>query len=478
MDKIKVALKDINYALWQRGQLKHLLFEHQYIIYDAIWKAINDNNFTYVLNCARRFGKTTTLLVIAMEICIRTPKVQVQVMAPGKEEIGRIIETISDIMLETCPADLKPFYDSSHKALRFKNGSVIYIAGANKGQKDKIRGNNSVFNIVDEAGQIDDLDYIVKSVLIPMSLTSDGMTCISSTPSETPDHDYKSYYDEAKVEGSLSEFDVYDNTSITPEKLEKLKEAYGGENSTDWKREFLVQFVVDERLDIIPEWKDDYIGILPKDEYYQYYHKYECMDLGTVDLTAILYGHYDFRKGQLYIESEDCVHGHDMTTKKISEIIKNKEKEIWGNDEVYLRVADNNNPQMLMDLNGEYGLYFRPTLKDNLDAMINEVRLFIQNGRLIVNPNCIQMIGCLKYAIWDKGKSTIKRQFARSSVYGHYDALASLVYLIRNLNQHENPIPVMHNIDVYNQHIPKDYEKKQQQTENETTEALRKHFNI
>ncbi len=80
------------------------------------------------------------------------------------------------------------------------------------------------------------------------------------------------------------------------------------------------------------------------------------------------------------------------------------------------------------------------TNKESLDAMVNEVRIMVGEGKIIIHPRCIKLIGCLKYGIWDKHR----KEFARDKVYGHYDHFAALVYLVRNLAKHSNPIPADH----------------------------------
>jgi hypothetical protein len=95
---------------------------------------------------------------------------------------------------------------------------------------------------------------------------------------------------------------------------------------------------------------------------------------------------------------------------------------------------------MIRDFSSIHNLTFISTDKDVLEAMINEVRIMVQNGRIIIHPRCKMLIGCIKYGVWDKNK----KSFARSATYGHFDHLAALVYLVRNLATNTNPIPADH----------------------------------
>jgi hypothetical protein len=82
-------------------------------------------------------------------------------------------------------------------------------------------------------------------------------------------------------------------------------------------------------------------------------------------------------------------------------------------------------------------LHFIPTDKGTLEEMVNTVRMLVRSEGLIVHPRCKQLIGCLNYGVWDDRRSLFKEH----KIYGHFDALAALIYLIRNLDRSTNPIP-------------------------------------
>ncbi len=177
---------------------------------------------------------------------------------------------------------------------------------------------------------------------------------------------------------------------------------------------------------------------VPQDTYYGFYHKYVGMDLGVKDKTANIYGYYEFLKARLVIEHETEMSGAQMNTELLAGQIRAVETDLWGEKPPYRRISDNNNPLLLLDLTSIHGLSFISTGKDQLHAMINELRLFIQAGQLIIHPRCKMLIGCLKFGVWNLKRT----EFARSSTYGHFDHLAALVYLVRNLLRNTNPIPV------------------------------------
>ena len=179
-----------------------------------------------------------------------------------------------------------------------------------------------------------------------------------------------------------------------------------------------------------------------KDEYWKYYHKYVSMDLGVRDKTAALFAGYDFLEAKLFILDEMVMAGPEMTTDKLAIAIADKEKDSFGGAEVYRRVADNNNLLLLQDLTTLHGLTFSPTTKGSLEAMINRLRLWVKQGKIVISPKCTELIGCLETGIWKKNR----KEFDRSPLYGHFDALAGLMYLVRNVRENVTPIPALYNL--------------------------------
>jgi hypothetical protein len=193
---------------------------------------------------------------------------------------------------------------------------------------------------------------------------------------------------------------------------------------------------------------------------------YVSMDIGFVDFTAILIGYWDFANAKLIIEDEIMIKGTKVTTRLISEAIKEREKAIMGWQKPYLRVADNNNLILLNELaQAPYNLTFMATAKDQKEAAINKVRLMVHSEQIIINPRCKNLLNQLRYATWNKHRS----DFDRDPSNGHYDLLASLIYLVRNVHQTKNPYPdnylmigdyaTMHKQNLVTDPFQKDFQK-------------------
>lgn len=448
---------------WFRGNLDYKLKPIQ----KRLNKAYEETkSFLFVCLIARQTGKSYKWAKKAIEVCLKKPRARVNYGTAFQSDLEQFIIPIFDLLFEDAPLELRPKYDKVRAKFVFKhNGSEIKLVGLDK-HPDGLRGNALDLVVIDEAGFVSKLRYIFTSVILPMLRNRPHLRVVmSSTPPETPDHDFTEFVHEAAEEGKLFKATIDDDETCTEETKAILAKECGGKDSTTWRREFLCEFVTDEDLAIIPEWSDHFICESGKDQFFAYYHRYTSIDLGVVDFTAPIYGYYDFRRAMLCIVGENCLKGPKMTTDQLAKMIKDDEARIWemtdaegkpawNRKSVYRRVSDNDNPLLINDLNHLHGIDFRATDKDELPAMVNDLRIRVKTGGLEVDPSCKMLIGCLKYGIYNQAK--IKREFARSKVYGHYDHLASLIYLNRNLDERSNPIPVTFGIHQSTHHIHAD----------------------
>lgn len=394
----------------------------------------------FVANISRQWGKSYWAVSKAIELCLQKPNARVKYGTAFQTDLVEFILPTFEAVLSTCPEVLKPKYKVQGSKWVFKNGSEIKLVGLDK-SPNSLRGNVIDMIIIDEAGFVGNLDYLYKSIIIPATTHRPNCKIVFiSTPPATPAHEFVEFAQKAQLEGGYVKLDIFTNPLITEETVERLAKELGGRTSTAFRRECLCEFVLDDHSAIVKEWNDNFIDTIPKDDLYTYYHKYVGMDLGRKDMTALVFGYYDFKKATLIIEDELEMEGTAWTTITLKDALLQKEKDLWQEVKPYRRISDNNNPHLIMDLNSLHSVYFMETDKESLEAMVNDVRLLVGAGQLRIHPRCTKLIGCLKYGIWTEKRD----QFSRSKVYGHFDHLAALMYLIRNLVRHTNPIPATH----------------------------------
>lgn len=419
--------------LWRRNNLNFKLHPGQQVIDDA-YRAVKAKLF--VANCARRYGKTFWIVCEAMQVARSITNGRVKIASAFQKDVEEFIIPTFDLVMEDMPDELRPKWNSTKKKYRFSNGAEIQLIGLDK-NPNAGRGNYCDLYVFEEAAFIRNLSYLYSSVVMPMTMFREGAKVIMiSTPPKSPDHDFKDFCIKARQENAYVELDIFKNPMVTPEMIEEYKKECLTE--TDWLREYLCQFVTDSTSAIVPEMKG-YDFTLHRDETnYEHYHKYVSMDLGVRDLNVTLFGYYDFLRAKICIEREHVMSGPEMTTPKLKAAIEEIEQELWDGAEPYKRVADNNNPLLLLDLGSVHDMFFHSTSKDDLHAMINNLRVWIKQGRIEIDESCKYLIDSLKYGLWNDQRT----EFARSKTLGHYDAIAAIMYMVRNIDEHTNPIPI------------------------------------
>lgn len=402
---------------------------------DTCWDIEIDNETKLFLLANGAVSHNSHLLcTIAIEHALKYPYQQIKYAAPTKTMVREIIQPNIRKILADCPQHLRPTWHSQTNRFIFPNGSQIDIAGAEAGNADSLRGTDAHLGIVDEAAFISDLDYLVKDVLLPMCLTTNGRVIIASTPPKTPRHPFELYTIEAQRNESYIHKTIHDSV-YPPETIKEFMQESGGEESTTWKREYLAQFIIDSELVVVPEFTRDLAAyIVTEVERPSHFDAYVAMDIGFNDFTAVLFGYWDFLKARLVIEDELVL--NQIRTDTLAAQIKLKEEALWGVQKPYFRVSDTD-LILLNDLSQLHGLNFVTADKDQKEAAINEVRVMLQNKQIFIHPRCRELALHLQNAVWSKNRE----KFARIEGFGHFDCLDALIYMVRNIRKQRNPYP-------------------------------------
>lgn len=439
MDESSISKNQAIAFLWQLGKLNYKFHAGQEVI-EQKFNSVQGKLF--VANISRRFGKTTWACIKALEIGITKPGTKSIIATAFQTDAENIVLPIMNELLQDCPKYLLPKLNRTKKRFEFKNGSNISIVGLDK-NPDALRGNklNGVI-ILDEAGFINDLKYLYSSIIVPATMYSDTKVIMISTPPVSPDHQFKYFCEKADVEQAYVHLTIYDNPLVTSELIEEYRKECLTE--TDFQREYECKFVTDVNKQIIPEFNKDvhtYKGSL-RDEYFKFYRKYICFDIGVNDPTAFIFAYYDWKRQALVIEAESILQDNEVLTKNINDILTNVPNQL-GYSKVFRTIADSNNKILIQDLNSQYNKAVIATGKDELHAMISNLRIEFKSNKILINENCKNLINQLSYGVWNKNKT----EFARQSGH-HNDFIAALVYLIRNLVEYDCPIPIEYGASV------------------------------
>ena len=467
---VKASKDEVYKELFKRGKLSFILYPHQRPIYNKIQEVLTSVETTdnsHVLNISRQFGKSLTMFLIAVEFCMSKPYQTVVYIAPLKKQVVEIVtENTYRVVFGHASKDQLPTIKDSE--LLFANGSRIRLAGTDNHNYESLRGGSAHLVILDEAGFMSNLNTGVIPTVLPMLKTTGGKIIYASTPPETLDHDYYEVLREHDESGNISTFTIHDDRSLTQRQLDTIISACKGKNTTVFKREYLCMRVAETTQQVLPELTLEMADKLRIDKKYkeddllQYWDKYIVADWGGKDFTAILFAHYNYHSKKVIIEDQLNLTGSTISSSRIAQSIKDKTRELWPDVNYRKNInywCDSNNVLIQNDMIIAHGLPFLSTSKDRLaEQMVQKVRDWIYDERILFAPEAEFTLQSCMSGWWSKGKD----KFATSKIYGHFDHLAAMVYLIRNIDTNNNTLPrLMNGVDPQTHHIDPQYNKNQ-----------------
>ena len=460
--------------LWRRGSIADVLLDsNQLATREAI---LASDASQFVLEWSRRLGKTWLLLVLAAEENLKSPNRRVPYGASTIKALREFVQPTFEAIIQGAPDELRPRFSRELSHWIFPNGSYIHLFGCDdRHQADSGRGPSAHLAIIDEAGFIPHLQYVVTDVLRPQLLTTGGRLIIGSTPSPEADHDFTHISERAEARGHISTKTIYANPRLTLERIEQFisedardagmtVEAY--KQTATFRREYLAERVTDKTLTAMgDDWEQARPTCLVAQERPRYFDAYVGLDMGGGDPHAVVFGYFDFTTGCLVIEDELLLREGENTA-QLAEAIKAKERALWhveqykgtmrglqdetapldhwdgAPEQPYIRVADNDT-QMLHDLQQLHGIAFVPTgAKDEKQWMVNAFRVLLRQGKVRIHPRCVQTDRHLRTTLWKNEKRT---EFRRKNGE-HGDLVDALIYMARRVHWSRNPFPFGWNV--------------------------------
>ena len=434
-------------AAWTVGNLAYRLRNAQRAIL-AAWHEARKIGRKFYIEATRRLGKSSFGLFWLTEGCIEKPGSVAMFFAPVRDGLNDYILPLIEEVFADCPEHLRPRYSANRFTLTFKNGSKILFRGSNMKQHRLRRGSALYRVFVDEARDVDELKVLITSVVLPSLFSTEGCLMISSTPADSDEHDLKFFRDLAESEGWFKKVTIWDAAELDPadfpvDRIEEFKKETG--DPIIFAQEYECQWVRDPNKMIVSAWNKEtmtvpqfFIEEKKKAPEFQFYRYFEAVDFGIRDKTVLLVGFYHYLDATLYVEKEIVINGPEMTTKTFGDTVLSLEAEMKIDRKVYLRVSDSDAGSQLLanDLLQSHHIAFYQTDKERLHAMVNKLNVMVGAKRVVVSTDCPFLIGSLSNCQWDDDR----REFKRTPLYGHADAVAALVYLVRNLVE-SNPIP-------------------------------------
>lgn len=417
--------------LWALGIIAPwYLREDQIPIYEILLREKNP-----FIECARRYGKTTSILCYVIELMLRNPGWVAMWCEPDKNQAREIVRPEMEKVFATAPPGMRPRWSGIDSFYRFPTtGSIFKLRGVNHDRGDSARGNVANVIVADEFGTWKDPDYIVTEALRPQLQTTGGPFIFASTPPEDLGHAYYDHKAWAVRDRRFIKRIIHDNASLSRERVQELIKECRGEDTPAWQREYLCEPVSNPERTVIPEYDPKVHDLDDDAPAPEFYDAYVGMDLGFNDCTAVLFGYWDFMRATLVIEDEYVVSGKN--SKEIVDACKAKEFSLWKHTPPYRRIGDND-LQQLHDMVSVFGYYVEPTQKDDKLAALNALRLRFSSGKIKIKKRCESLRYQVKVGLWNDRRTG----FQRGEKTGHLDAIDALIYLSRNVSESRNPFP-------------------------------------
>ena len=447
---------------WRSGRLLYKIVEDatQFDLYEQI-RSTKGNKF--VTEGARKLGKSWLHGVIALETALQNPGKQINWVTATKLACRQILLPILEEISLDAPADCRGHHDTQNGRWVLPNGAYVQLVGAETKQDcERSRGPSSILTILDEAGFIDLLEYLLDSVLKPQMRrvrrkagSFVGMVLSVSTTPYAPTHYFCRLADLASIDGSYQRLTIYDSGWETKEQIDSYIAREAAEKglsveafkaTSTFRREYLSIRVIDEEAVVFSEFHDAELRTRIVRQWQrppgfeEFVQKRVSIDLGMSDKTGLLFGYVDFPAGKAVIEGERLL--EKPSTQRIAQCIRETEADLWpGADERRTsRAIDDPHGRVVLDLWELERIRTDKAVKHDREASIGIIRTMLPAERLIISPSCVQ----LQRQLLEAMRSKNKKDFARDDFEGgnsHYDLCAALMYFVRGLDLHRNPYP-------------------------------------
>lgn len=366
--------------------------------------------------CTRRAGKSYSMGLLIYKEAMQNPGCSILYLGLSYQAAKRII--LKDIFMEISKRFSIPLQvNHSDLSLRFPNGSMVYINGADANEKahSKLLGQKYKLVVIDEAAEWKtDLIGLVYNTLKPAMVDNDGTICMVGVPGNV--HGF--FYDvttqardphSKKVifpGWSIHKWTAHDNPHVGKrwkDEIDKiLKEDPHFVESPVYKQQYLGQWVMDpdatcyrydddrNRVPELPQPKDRYEFVLG-------------VDLGWNDPTAFVLGAYlkDGSESRMYV-----VHASKQS-KMLPDDIATRVHELEKEYEIGRYIIDGANKQLMQDLIQRLGIPFEPATKGTTvtkkrDYIHMASADLLQRKVVVAGDECEDLVDEWKKLVWDK----------------------------------------------------------------------------
>ena len=281
---------------------------------------INDPSKRKAALCTRRAGKSFAVSRYLIQEAIDNPETLCVYIARTREAAKRILWNMLKQANKQYRLGLK--FNNATLIARFPNGSEIIFTGANDASDvDKLRGAAFSLAVLDEAAFFNiNVKELVRDVLSPALLDSDGTLAMISTPNEVCAGFFFEITEQQKYGYSTHKWSIKDNPYMTQAVKAINRDVRAGIlNPTEpsYKREYEGLWVKDDRSIVYKYTDANVYDQLPENCFWEYIMG---VDLGYHDPTAVIVAAFSDDHEELFIVEQ--FKKTNMLTSDVEDLIR------------------------------------------------------------------------------------------------------------------------------------------------------------
>lgn len=427
-------------SLIRRGVYSHLMTPDQKEFFTHVDQSAES---TFFWLAARKSGKSYSIFLYIMQFIAKYRNlgrpVVVRWIFPSIKLAKDVVPALWKELKNSIPQDLWPRYNKSEGKFIFPWGAEICLGGGLPENQDNNRGPYMSLLVLDECAFFDGPTFtsFINGVLKPQAtMYSDIVKYLYiTTPPDKIDHPaFTEVLASCNAKGTSKVSTIYDNVFLTEKHVAKIAEDLGGVDSEAFRREYMCELIARSDRRVCPEFKrDDHVAEvnpLERDPHTGEYPKYAgliSVDYGIKDFCGILSAYYNHIDNQLVITGEHLEKA--MGLRKLKDTLTDMQEEMERYSEA-IDITVDAFEQSAFELRHEYMLTFRRPSKAKVEDQIGLVRNAFVNNRIVISPDCRNLISQLELGMWKKTEKL--GDFERSEEFGHLDLIAALCYLVKS----------------------------------------------
>ena len=281
---------------------------------------INDPSTRKAALCTRRAGKSFAVSRYLIQEAIDTPDTLCVYIARTREAAKRILWNMLKQADRQYRLGLK--FNNATLIAKFPNGSEIIFTGANDSSDvDKLRGAAFSLAVLDEAAFFNiNVKELVRDVLSPALLDSDGTLAMISTPNELCAGFFYDITELQKYGYSTHKWSIKDNPYMTQAVKAIDRDVRAGildPTDSSYKREYQGLWVKDDRSVVYKYSEANIYSELPENCFWEYLL---AIDLGYHDATAFIVAAFSDDHEELFVVEQ--FKKSNMLTSDVEDLIR------------------------------------------------------------------------------------------------------------------------------------------------------------